>query len=79
VNGVQMATRSQSGTVGTSTNPLRIGGNASWGEYFAGTIDDVRVYASTLSAAQIQSDMTSPVGGTGGPDTTPPTVAVVSP
>ena len=28
----------------TSTNPLRIGGNAVWGEYFNGLIDEVRIY-----------------------------------
>ena len=34
-----------------------------WGEYFAGTIDEVRVYNRALSATEIQADMTVPAGG----------------
>ena len=57
-----------------------IGGNAIWGEYVQGVIDEVRVYnraARTLE--EIQSDMTTPVGGTPLPDTMPPTVSVTAP
>jgi hypothetical protein len=32
-----------------------------WGEYFAGLIDDVRVYNRALSAAEITTDMNTPV------------------
>ena len=62
VNGVLVASRAATGTPATSTNPLRIGGNAHWGEYFAGTIDEVRIYKRALSAAEIQTDMNTPVG-----------------
>ena len=34
----------------TSTGALRIGGNAIWGEWFQGRIDEVRVYRRALSA-----------------------------
>ena len=34
-------------------------------------MDDVRIYGRALSVAEIQADMATPVGGTGG-DTTPP-------
>ncbi len=61
VNGVQVASRAVAGTLLTTSNPLRIGGNANWGEYFAGTIDEVRVYNRALSAAEIQSDMNTPI------------------
>ena len=44
-----------------STGPLKLGGNAIWGEWFAGLMDDVRVYNRALTAAEIQTDMTSPV------------------
>ena len=44
VNGVQVGSRAAAGTLLTTSNPLRIGGNANRGEYFAGTIDEVRVY-----------------------------------
>jgi hypothetical protein len=57
VNGTQVATRALSGSFITSANPLHIGGNAVWGEYFAGAIDEVRVYNTALTAAQIQADM----------------------
>ena len=41
---------------------LRIGGNSVWGEWFAGLIDEVRVYNRALSAAEIQQDMQAPIG-----------------
>jgi chitinase len=61
VNGVQVATRAVTGNILTSTQELRIGGNLMWGEYFAGLIDDVRVYNRALSAAEITADMNAPV------------------
>ena len=80
-NGVQVAQDASTGAIQTSTNPLRIGGNAVWGEYIDGRIDEVRVYNRALSAAEITADMTRPVGTTGPPppDTTPPSVAVSAP
>ena len=62
VNGTQVGTRAQTGAITTSTSPLRIGGNSAWGEYFAGRIDEVRVYNRALTAAEIQTDMTTPIG-----------------
>ena len=41
---------------------LRLGGNSIWGEWFAGLIDEVRVYNRVLSAAEIQQDMQVPIG-----------------
>ena len=35
----------------------------SGGEWFAGLIDEVRLYNSALTAAEIQTDMTRPVLG----------------
>jgi hypothetical protein len=60
VNGVQVASRAQTGNIQTSTGVLRIGASV-WGEYFQGRIDDVRIYNRALTAAQIQSDMNAPV------------------
>jgi hypothetical protein len=64
-----------------STGALRIGGNSIWGEWFAGLIDEVRVYNRALTAAQVQSDMSTAIGGTPAPspDTTAPTVSVTAP
>ena len=39
-----------------STGALKIGGNAIWGEWFNGLIDEVRVYNRALSAAEIAAD-----------------------
>jgi hypothetical protein len=61
VNGLLVNSRSASGAVLTSSGALRIGGNGVWGEYFAGTIDEVRVYNRALTQAEIQSDQATPV------------------
>ncbi len=61
VNGVQTASRAQTGNIATSANPLQIGGDSIYGQYFAGMIDEVRIYNRALSAAEIQTDMNSPV------------------
>jgi N,N-dimethylformamidase beta subunit-like, C-terminal/Concanavalin A-like lectin/glucanases superfamily/Bacterial Ig domain/Bacterial Ig-like domain len=57
VNGTQTGSRAISGALAAGTGPLKIGGNALWGEYFAGLIDDVRVYNRALSAGELQQDM----------------------
>jgi hypothetical protein len=64
VNGVQTGTRAQTGTLRTSTQPLRFGGNAVWPEWFRGRLDEIRVYDRALTAAQIQADMAKAVGAT---------------
>jgi hypothetical protein len=53
VNGKQAAQLTARGSVVTSQSPLRIGGNAVWGEYMKGGIDEVRLYKTALSAAEI--------------------------
>jgi hypothetical protein len=64
VNGVQVATRATTGSIRASTGVLRIGGNNSWtNEWFAGLIDEVRLYNKALTAAEIQADMAKPVSG----------------
>jgi outer membrane protein assembly factor BamB len=70
VNGTQVASTAHTGAIATSSNPLQIGGDSIYGQYFAGLIDNVRVYNTALSAVQIQSDMNTPAGIQ---DTTAPT------
>jgi hypothetical protein len=72
VNGTQVASRPATGAILVSADPLRIGGNLVWGEYFDGIIDELRIYSRALTAAEIQTDMNTPVGGAAMPDTTPP-------
>src|SRR5205085_2448856 len=59
-----------------ATGALRIGGNSIWGEYFQGLIDEVRVYNRALSAPEIQTDMSTPLGIN---DSTPPSVTMTAP
>jgi fibronectin type 3 domain-containing protein len=75
VNGTQVVQQAASGLITTSTGALRIGGNAIWGEWFTGWIDEVRVYNRALSAGEIQNDMFTSVT----PDNTPPTISAKSP
>ena len=63
VNGVQTGTVAATGSMANSTLPLRIGGNAIWGEYFAGRIDEVRVFNRALSATEVTTMMNTPVAG----------------
>jgi chitodextrinase len=65
VNGTQVATKNRTGTIETNSNPLWIGGNSPWGEYFNGLIDDVRVYSRALSATEVQTDMGTPLTWSG--------------
>jgi len=59
---VLRSSRPQAGAIVASTNPLRIGGNVVFpAEYFAGMIDDVRVYSRALSVVEIGTDMITPV------------------
>ncbi|MGE4175243.1 MAG: LamG-like jellyroll fold domain-containing protein, partial [Thermoleophilia bacterium] len=62
-NGVLVTSTAAAGSILTSTGVLRIGGNQVWGEWLDGRIDEVRVYNRALTAAQITSDMTTPVVG----------------
>jgi chitodextrinase len=71
VGGTQAATRAATGAIQTSTNPLWIGGNSPYGEYFQGLIDEVRVYNRALTQAEIQTDMNTPIDWTGLPTVLP--------
>ena len=71
LNGTLVTTVARTGAITTSTNALTIGSDPFWGQYFNGMIDDLRIYNTALTQAQIQTDMTTPVAPAG-PDTTPP-------
>jgi hypothetical protein len=62
VNGTQVASTAAAGTIQSSTNPLWIGGNNPYGEYFQGLIDEARVYNRALSATEVQTAMNTPLG-----------------
>ena len=57
VNGVQVSSVAATGAIATSTNPLTIGATRTYGQYFQGMIDEVRIYNRALAQAEIQTDM----------------------
>jgi PKD repeat protein len=61
VNGGQVSSAGVSGGITTSANPLQIGGDAIYGQYFRGVIDEVRIYSRALSPLEIQTDMNTPI------------------
>jgi hypothetical protein len=65
-NGLLANSLSRIGSINVTGSPLRMGGNSVWSEWFNGLIDEVRIYNRALSAAEIQSDMNTPIGGGGG-------------
>ena len=69
VNGTQVATEAAAGSIATSTGALRIGGNGISPEWYAGLVDEVRLYNRALTATEIQADMNRSVGT---PDTQAP-------
>ena len=67
VDGKEVASKPQSGMLVASHDPLQIGGDHIFGQYFEGTIDEVRVYDVALAPDAIQNDMVTPVvAGTSG-------------
>ena len=61
VNGRPVASAATNGSILSSTSPLEIGGDHFYGQFFAGRIDEVRIYDRALSTGQIQTDMRTPV------------------
>jgi hypothetical protein len=76
INGVEVKNAALTGAVGTNGSPVTIG---SWGtiEYFNGTIDEVAVYKTALSAARVQAHTTA--AGSGGTTPPPPPVSLSTP
>jgi PKD repeat protein len=75
VNGTQVGSRAQSGLIATSSGPLSIGGDLDYSnQFWAGRIDEVRIYNRALTQAEIQSDM-----GTGSRPSAPQNLRIVSP
>jgi hypothetical protein len=60
VNGTLVGSKAKTGTITTTADPLRIGGDWS-GEMFTGIIDNVRIYNRALIASDIQTDMNTPI------------------
>jgi hypothetical protein len=79
VNGIQVGARALIGVINATASPLMIGGNSVWNEFFAGTIDDLRVYNRALSPNEILADMTRAVTTALPVDTIAPKVTTTLP
>jgi hypothetical protein len=60
-NGVLTGSKTLSGGLVNTSDPLKLGGNAVWPEWFQGRIDEVRVWNAARSAAQITADMNAAI------------------
>ena len=60
-NGVQVGSRALSGSLVSTGDPLKIGGNAVWSEWFKGQIDEVRVWNVARTASQVAADMNAAI------------------
>jgi hypothetical protein len=65
VNGNLVASRAVAGTLPNSAGVLRFGGNGVWSEWFAGRLDEIRIYDRALTQTELQTDMTKPVTASG--------------
>jgi hypothetical protein len=61
LNGALIGSKAETHVIDTTTGAIRFGGNTVWGEYFPGSIDEIRIYNRALSAAQIVVDMNTPI------------------
>jgi RHS repeat-associated protein len=53
VNGALVGNRTKTGAIVTSANPLWIGGNDPWNEFFTGLIDEASLYNRALSSNEV--------------------------
>ena len=51
------------GTFRRSAGPLQIGGDQVWGEFFTGSVDNVRIFSKARSTMQLGHDRLTPVRG----------------
>ena len=65
VSGRQVSSQTTSGSIRRTSDPLWIGGNEPYGEYFNGDIDDVRIYDRALNPSELGAEMSSPQGRDG--------------
>jgi hypothetical protein len=78
VNGGEVASKSASGSIGVTTDALTFGSDPFYGQYLSGRIDDIRIYNRSLTAAEIQADMNTPVGSPTPTPTPTPTASATA-
>jgi chitodextrinase len=62
LNATLVTTLARTGAITTSANPLQIGGDSIFGQFFQGAIDEVRIYNRALAQPEILTDMNTPLG-----------------
>ena len=73
VDGVEVSSVPETGPIRSSGQPLEIGGDGIYGQFFDGLVDEVRVYDVARTADEIRADMITPVvAGTPPVDVEPP-------
>jgi len=65
VNGTEVSSRAVTGDILRTNDPLWIGGNHPYGEYFQGLIDEVRVYDRALPPTAVRAEMATPIASSG--------------
>ncbi len=78
LNGNLVASPAMSAALSARTSVMNVGADLGPGQYFSGSLDDLRLYGRAESQAEVQTDMTTPLtartsGGSG------PTVSITSP
>ena len=76
-NGTLTSSVGLSASITARTSAMYLGADVSPGQFLNGSLDDVRLYATTLTAAQVQSDMNTPLVGSVDPGA--PTVSITTP
>jgi hypothetical protein len=61
VDGTEASHRAMTGRILRTTDPLWIGGNRPYGEYFQGVIDEVRIYDRALGPSEVRAEMSTPL------------------
>jgi Concanavalin A-like lectin/glucanases superfamily len=61
IDGVLATSAVQTGAITTNTNPLTIGNQPGFPEFFGGSVDEVRIWKVARTQAQIQANMNSEI------------------
>jgi len=59
-NGMLGDTKTQTNKPNAGLNTINIGGYTTWGTYFNGALDEVKIYNKALNATEINADYTAP-------------------
>ena len=77
VNGAQVASQTQTTQLVPTSGSLQIGGDSFPDQFFAGRIDEVRIYNRALTTAEIATDMSTALAPVA--DTAPPVLSNAQP